>query len=169
MSPKLCSVCVSDCVRYGPRAAPAAESPRRAPPDSGACSAASSPVPVPGQFLNRSRRCATHRQVRAERVTQDVHAAVLRQLRLDAPPASRGLHDLPRERLGRRPGRARARSAGADARASAAASRLVSGTCRSRPPFGVVTCPFQSDRRTQSCRFAEIDVAPLERDHLAAP
>ena len=29
----------------------------------------------------------------------------------------------------------------------------VSGTYRSRPPFGVVTWPFQSDRVTQICRL----------------
>jgi hypothetical protein len=28
------------------------------------------------QFLNGARRCATHREMRAERVTQDVHAHV---------------------------------------------------------------------------------------------
>ena len=30
---------------------------------------------------------------------------------------------------------------------------MVSGTYRSRPPFGVVTWPFQSDRWTQICRL----------------
>lgn len=30
---------------------------------------------VPGELLNRARRCAPHRQMRAERVPKDVHAA----------------------------------------------------------------------------------------------
>ena len=37
---------------------------------------------MPGEFLNRPRRRATHRQVRAERVTEDVHP-VVQQRRLE--------------------------------------------------------------------------------------
>ena len=63
---------------------------------------------------------------------------------------------------------ARAR-AGADAREAPPPAASVIGTYRSRPPFVAVTWPFQSDRCTQSCRLREIDIAPLERHHLAAP
>jgi DNA-binding FrmR family transcriptional regulator len=47
-----------------------------------------------GELLNRSRRCTTHRQMRTESVTQDVHA-VLRQLR----STRRALGGVPRELL----------------------------------------------------------------------
>ena len=53
-------------------------------------------VLVAGEFLNRPRRRAAHRQVRTERVPQDVNALASR-----APAARRvapGLHDLLRQR-----------------------------------------------------------------------
>ena len=37
-----------------------------------------------------------------------------------------------------------------------------------RPPFGTRMCPRHSDRSTRSCRFDEVDVVPLQSDHLAA-
>ena len=43
----------------------------------------------------------------------------------------------------------------------------VIGTWRNRPLLVAVTWPFQSDRRRAA--LAEIDIAPLERHHLAAP
>ena len=51
-----------------------------------------------GQLLNRSRRCAAHRQVRTERVPQDVYA-VLRQLRSTRRAQYAVLHHLPGQRL----------------------------------------------------------------------
>ena len=46
---------------------------------------------------------------------------------------------------------------------------MVSGINRSRPPFGDVTCPSHSDRWMHIWRLAQVDVGPLERDHLPAP
>ena len=100
-------------------------------------------------------------------MTQDVHPASARSP--DAPPATSRtcticrVNGVPSSWHSTRVLR-RCRCS-----ASAAASRRVSGTYRCRPPFGVVTCPFQSDRRTRSVPLREIDIAPFERDHLAAP
>ena len=107
---------------------------------------------VPRQLLNRPCWRATHRQMRTERVPQDMHPIVRQTAPCEPlawPVSARSAWSAAR----RRPDRAHARSADADARSSAAANRLVSGTCRRRPPLGVVTCPFQSDRRMQTCRF----------------
>jgi hypothetical protein len=48
---------------------------------------------------------------------------------------------------------------------------MVSGTYRSRPPFGVLTWPFQSDRWTQDLPFAEIDISTRARSfrHTEGP
>ena len=54
-------------------------------------------VGVSSELLNRSRRRAAHRQVRAERVTEDVHP-VVRQPRLSPSSLRPRLHDLPGER-----------------------------------------------------------------------
>ena len=51
-------------------------------------------VRVSGELLDRPRRRATHRQVRAERVTKDVHPVVL-QPRLAGRSLGSRLHDLP--------------------------------------------------------------------------
>ena len=50
--------------------------------------------PMSGELQNRSWRCSAHRQVRAERVTQDVYP-LLRQLRSARRPQHAILHHLP--------------------------------------------------------------------------
>ena len=64
-------------------------------------------VLMPGEFLNGPSRRATHRQMRTERVTEDVDARF--DTRAPGDPAHRDLDDLLRERLAppRRRGRAR--------------------------------------------------------------
>ena len=46
---------------------------------------------------------------------------------------------------------------------------MVSGTYRSRPPFGVGDLAVPVGSLDADLPLAEIDVAPLERDHLATP
>jgi hypothetical protein len=82
---------------------PAGESRCRAPLDSGACTAASCPMPRIQRLLNRSPRRAAHRQVRTERGPQDVYA-VLPTASLDATLALRGTAPSGGSAAGRRPG-----------------------------------------------------------------
>ena len=124
---------------------------------------------MPRQLLNGPRRRAPHRQVRTERVSQDVHAWLRRsRARRDAPHQS--LHDLLRERLPVRPRTstrgaaqvpcARAAPPPADASAARTAAVRLSAT---------VTWPFQSDRATRVAASADPRRAHSKRHHLAAP
>ena len=105
---------------------------------------------MPRQFLNGPRGRPTHRQVRTERVPEDMHARA--DVRPRRHPPHRHLHDLLRQGpplpIAEHAGTRRWR-----APFSASRSRSVIGTNRTRPPLVAVTWPFHSERATQSWRL----------------
>ena len=92
-------------------------------------------VLMSGQLLNRPRWGSTHRQVRTERVPQDVNARL--NFRAAAASVARHLHHLLGERLSRP--RRRAHACREMPRSHEAPRPTeASGHVRSRPPFGAV-------------------------------
>ena len=139
---------------------------RRAPPDSGACSAASSPDPgVPR--VPESPVPARHASPGANRTCA---AGCGRRGFTFARRAARRtshLHDLLRQRLTVRFHRApehRADAVPLQRRRQPLGQRHVAKPAA----FRAVTCPFQSDRCDAQLPLVQVDVGPLERHDLAA-
>jgi hypothetical protein len=109
-------------------------------------------VCVAGQLLDGPRRRALHRQVRTERVPQDMDALLDTRDALGAADGSNHAMRVIDDPSGKHSTRSDRRCRVA---LSAADSRCVIGNCRKRPPFGTVTYPSHSDRCTVNRRAAD--------------
>lgn len=124
-------------------------------------------LPVSSKFLNRSWRRSSHRQMRAERVTQDVHA-LLRHLRSARRAQNAVLYHLSGQRLTV----VLAQHVWAP-QMPMIAERGRESDCEPHiPQSSALRCRYVAvplGPLDAQLPLAEIDVSPLERDHLAAP